>query len=147
MIKYKVLDNTLENATMLEHLRLSSYGFTPTEEDYDESYIKDICTKRILPFIIIYKDKIVGGSYVSNTLNSLYIDYLFILPEYQEKGLRLGRQLLKFILKNKQLVEEYFDTNFTQSKLCATNEKTKKLYTKMGYKEIGEEMYCKKLGN
>lgn len=144
MLKYQVESNSLELANKLEFLRLSSYGFTPTEEDYDQYYIENIINKKIL-VITCYKDeKIVGGCYISNTLNSIYIDYLFILPEYQETGLRLGRKLLQFILDNKHLVEEYFDREFSQSKLYAPNEKTKNIYKKLGYDEENL-LLCKKL--
>ena len=144
MLTYKVEDNTLETANKMEFTRLSSYGFTPTKEEYDPYYIEDITNGRILVITCYYQDKLVGGCYVSNTLNSLYIDYLFILPEYQEKGLNLGRKLLLLILEKKQLVEEYFDTEFTQSKLYAPNEKTKHIYKKIGYTEQSE-LLCKKL--
>lgn len=147
MITYKVLDNTLENAHTLEHLRLSSYDFIPTKEDYDEYYIEDICNGRILPITCYYNDLLVAGCYVSNTFNTIYIDYLFVLPEYQEKGLQLGRNLLLFILENKHIIEEYFETEFSESRLCATTDKTKAIYKKIGYKELSEEMMSKTLNN
>ena len=147
MITYKVLDNTIDNANKLEFLRLSSYGFTPTKEDYDDYYINNVCIGNILPIVCYYDDKLIAGCYVSNTFNSIYIDYLFVLPEYQEKGLHIGRNLLLFILDNKEIVEEYFDTEFTQSKLCAISDKTKAIYRKLGYKEGSNEIFCKSLIN
>lgn len=144
MLTYKVESNNLETANKMEFIRLSSYGFTPTEEEYDSYYIQDIINGRLLVITCYQDNKLVGGCYISATFNSLYIDYLFILPEYQETGLRLGRKLLQFILDNKHIVEEYFDTEFNQSKLYAPNEKTKNIYKKMGYKQEND-LLCKKL--
>ena len=79
MITYKVLDNTIDNANKLEFLRLSSYGFTPTKEDYDDYYINNVCRGNILPIVCYYDDKLIAGCYVSNTFDSIYIDYLFVL--------------------------------------------------------------------
>lgn len=144
MLTYKVESNILELANKMEFLRLSSYGFTPTKEDYDQTYINEIISGRILVITCYYNNKLVAGCYVSNILNSIYIDYLFVSYEYQETGLNLGRKLLQFILENKHLVEEYFNTEFNQSKLYAPSEKTKNIYKKLGYQEQND-LLCKKL--
>lgn len=144
MLTYKVEPNTLELANKMEFLRLSAYGFTPTKEDYDQSYINEITNGRILVITCYYNNELVAGCYVSNIFNSIYIDYLFVSHEYQETGLNLGRKLLQFILDNKYLVEEYFDTEFNQSKLYAPSEKTKSIYKKLGYQEQND-LLCKKL--
>lgn len=148
MITYKVLDNTKETAEQLEFIRLSSYGFTPTKKEYDELYIRDITNNKILVFACYLNEELIAGCYVSNTFNSLYIDYIFVLPEYQEQGLHIGRNLLQFILDNKHIVEEYFNTIFDQSKLFPSSLKSQSIYEKMGYKpDTQPELLCKKLGN
>lgn len=148
MITYKLEEQTQETAIKLEDIRLRSYGIIPTPNDYDKYYIDNIINGSILVFTCYQDGKLISGCYVSNAFNSLYIDYLFVLPEYQQKGLHIGKQLLEYILANKKQIEEYFNQEFTESKLYATNDKTKKIYSKMGYTEDPTtELLCKKLGN
>lgn len=144
MLEYKIETNSLQVAENLEFIRLSSYGFTPTQEDYDQYYIENIINGKILVITCYNEEKLVGGCYISNSLDSIYIDYLFILPEYQKTGQKLGRKLLQFVLDNKKIVEEYFDRKFTQSKLYAPNETNKDIYKKIGYEEE-KFLLCKKL--
>ena len=70
----EMYDNTpklIEIANKMEFTRLSSYGFTPTKEDYAQYYINDILNGKILVVTCYKDDKLVGGCYVSNSLNSL----------------------------------------------------------------------------
>lgn len=146
MITYKVLEPTKENTYLTEELRLKSYGITPSINDYDEYYIEQICKGTIL-VIVCYKGATpIGACYISDTFNSIYIDYLFVLPEYQNKGLHIGRSILQYIFDNKHIIEEYYQKEFSQSKLYATSDKSKSLYKKIGYKEH-QELLCKELGN
>jgi len=66
MLTYKVEPNTLELANKMEFLRLSAYGFTPTKEDYDQSYINEIISGRILVITCYYNNthvQVVSYSY------------------------------------------------------------------------------------
>ena len=132
----------------LEDIRLRSYGIKPTPNDYDKYYIDNIINGSILVFTCYLDEKLIGGCYVSNAFNSIYIDYLFVLPEYQQKGFHIGKKLLEYILINKKQIEEYFNQEFSESKLYATSDKSKNIYSKMGYEEDPTtELLCKKLGN
>lgn len=146
MITYKLMEPTKENSYLTEQLRLKSYGINPSPKDFDEYYIENICNGTIIAIICYQDNKPIGGCYISDTFNSIYIDYLFVLPEYQNKGLHIGRSILQYIFDNKNIVEEYYNKEFTQSKLYATSPKSKALYKKIGYKEQ-QELLCKELGN
>ncbi len=139
MVQYKVQPGTEKTAHQMEFIRLSSYGIVPHEEDYDPHYIKEICNGNILVFTCYYEGKLVAGCYISNTFHTIYVDYLFVLPEYQEQGLHLGRNLLEFVLSNKTIVEDYFQESFSESKLCTTSDKSTSIYKKIGYQETEKE--------
>lgn len=145
MIEIKVLEPTIENAYLTEELRLKSYGISPKEEDYDKYYIENICNGSIMVFAYYKEKHPIAACYISDSFNSIYIDYLFVLPEYQNKGLQIGRKLLQFIFDNKHIVEEYYHKEFTQSKLYAANEKAKSIYKEFGYKEEQSELLVKKI--
>lgn len=148
MITFKLENQSEETAMKLEDIRLRSYGIKPTPNDYEKYYIDNIINGSILVFTCYLDNQLVGGCYVSNAFNSIYIDYLFVLREYQQKGLHIGKQLLEHIIANKHLIEEYFGREFSESKLYATSDKSKKIYHKMGYEEEPTtELLCKKLGN
>ena len=135
MIEYKLLEPTQENAETLEYLRLKSYGIEPTKEDYDKYYIDNVLNGSFLAFICTLDNIPISGCYISNAFNSIYIEYIFVLPEYQESGLRIGRKLLQYILDNKKIVEDYYHTTFKTSKLYAPQPKSQEIYKKMGYKK------------
>lgn len=80
------------------------------------------------------RQNIVATCYVSDLLNSLYVEYLFVQPEYQKTGLKLGIKLLQYIINNKHLAEEYFGCKFSKSKLTPSNEGITKIYEEEGYK-------------
>lgn len=148
IITFKLEESSLDIANKLEELRLKSYGINPSPKDYDSYYIENIVNGNMLAFTCSIDNKLVSGCYISNAFNSIYIDYLFVLKEYQNKGLHIGRQLLQFILDNKTLVEEYYKTVFTESRLYALTDKTKEIYNNMGYKEEqATNLLCKKLDN
>ena len=86
-----------------------------------------------IPFSLSIDNEIVAGCYVTCYKSTLFIDYLFVSEKYQNTGLRLGRQLLSYILENKELVEKYFKERIQVSKLTANNEKSKSLYKKLGF--------------
>ena len=72
-------------------------------------------------------------------------EILFIKKEYQRSNLHLGSNLLKYILKNKQIIENYFQTNFYYSYLD-TSKNNEQLFLQLGYQEKNFLMY-KNLGH
>lgn len=134
-ITYHLQPSTENAAIMAEFLRFRAYGINASRNDLDEYFIGEITSGRVLVFTCNIDNEPVAVAYISNFSDSLFVDYLFVVPEYRNKGLQLGRNLLLYIIKNKQIVEEYFNRKFKYSKLSATSEKSKSLYLKIGYKE------------
>lgn len=134
-ITYHLQPSTENAAIMAEFLRFRAYGINASRNDLDEYFIGEITSGRVLVFTCNIDNETVAVAYISNFSDSLFVDYLFVIPEYRNKGLQLGRNLLLYIINNKQIVEEYFNRKFKYSKLSATSEKSKSLYLKIGYKE------------
>ncbi len=133
-ITYKVLDNNRDNAERIEIMRAEVYGTKDYFNPKFSFFANEITLGKILVFVCEVDGEEVAACYASKSFNTLYIDYLFVLPKYQNSGLKIGRSLLQFVLDNKHLVEEYFDTNFVFSMLSPTTPKSKSLYEKVGYK-------------
>lgn len=123
--------NTIRN---LEYIRENAFGMKhKNKEELENNYFyKNIENGKMVLFYIIDNDQIVGGCIVSNTLNSLYIEKLFINPAYQNKG--YGLNLLKYILEHKNILEEYYHTKFSVARLEPLNG-LNKYYSKLGFKE------------
>lgn len=134
-ITYHLQPSTENTAIMAEFLRFKAYGINASRNDLDNYFIDEITSGRVLVFTCNIDNETVAVAYISNFSDSLFVDYLFVIPEYRNTGLQLGRNLLLYIINNKQIVEEYFNRKFKYSKLSATSEKSKSLYLKIGYKE------------
>lgn len=129
-----LMQPTLENAYNVERMRLKSYGVKKDLEPSNSEYIYDIINQNILVFLSIINDTPVSACYISDFKGELFVDYLFTLPEYQNKGLHYGKSLLQYILDNKSLVEQHFKQKFSSSSLCIGNNGVIPLYKSLGYK-------------
>lgn len=132
-IEYIVMDNTHENAMNAERMRYQSYGVKNIEK-IDAEYLEDIKEGSVLVFLCLVDDKPVAACYISNYNNTLFVEYLFTLAEYQRKQLYYGKNLLQYILDNKKIVEEYFECTINQSLLYPANNNVIPLYESLGYK-------------
>jgi len=134
-IKYSILKPTDENIILLEQLRYNAYGFDNQElKNGNPLHIKYLKEGKYLAFGSYLNDQLIGGCYISNSHNSLYIEELFISKQHQKTSLHLGTNLLLHILKNKDKVEEYFKTKLNYSYL-EPRKNTETFYENLGYKE------------
>jgi len=130
MINIKILDN-IEDIKKLELLRFKVFDMNLTLE---ESHIINTYQKnKIIPYALYIDNNLVAGCYVSNYLNTLHINYIFVDKMYQETGLKLGRLLLKKIYSDKEYLNKIFNTNFNISTIEANNPKAEAIYRKIGY--------------
>ena len=135
---------TEEEIVRAEILRYEAFNFELDDYDFSNTFyyiqIKNGC---VVPFGLYIKGMLVAGCYVSNLNGTLYIDHLFVKPMFQNTGLRFGRMLLRYILANKQAVEEIFKRKFSTSTIEPIDEKSEALYLKEGYEYKGEKMVKK----
>lgn len=132
-IEYKIMKSTPENALYVERMRYKAYGVQKLIDPTEEDFMEDIIDGSFLVFLCLIEGKPASACYISNFNASLYVEYLFTLPEYQNRKLYLGKQLLQYILDNKEIVEEYFHQKFKKSSLCPGTNKIVPLYTSLGY--------------
>lgn len=139
-INYKIISLSENTIQLLEKLRYNAYGMDPNSFPVEKTYhTKQLKEGKYLVFGCFLNNQLVGACYTSKTHNSLYIEQLFIKKEYQNTPLHLGTNLLIYILENKQIVEDYFQTKFNYSYLDNYKDTTN-LYQSIGYHKTGTIM-------
>ena len=146
-IEYKIMKNTPENALFVERMRYRAYGVQTLIDPTEEDFMGDIQDGSFLVFLCLINGQPASACYISNYNVTLYVEYLFTLPEYQNKKLYLGKQLLQYIIDHKELVEEYFQQKFKKSSLCPGNNGVVPFYNSLGYtrEKIGDVVLSKKI--
>lgn len=135
MLEYKIISPTLDNIFELESLRLNAYGVNGNNVSADKTfYSKELVDGKYLVFGAFIAQKLVGACYVKDTYNSLYIDQLFVQKKYQRSSKHIGSGLLRYVLENKEMVEEYFKVKMDYSYLDDW-ENTYNFYQGLGYRK------------
>lgn len=145
MLEIKTLVGSKENIKMCEKIRYDAKK-VEIEEKYllETSYANKIYNCEILPFATFMDSNMVAGCYVTDYFASIHIYYLFVQQRYQETGLYLGRNLLNYVLANKQLVERYFDFKTNRTTLCYLDDKSKRIYENLGYRAYNSKSHMMK---
>lgn len=139
-INYKLLTLTEETIKTLEYLRFDAYEMDPTKFPPEQTfYSKELREGKYIAFGCYLNNQLIGACYISKSHNSLYIEQLFIKKEYQNNKLHLGTKLLLYVLENKQIIEEYFQTKFYYSYLD-NYQNTINFYRSIGYQETNNLM-------
>ncbi len=142
MIKYEKVDLSEQNILALEKLRFEVYDYKNLNPDKTYFY-REMTKGNILPFAAYENGLLIGGCYVSKTFETLFIDQLFIAKDYQNTIEHIGTNLLKYVLANKELCEDFFNTKFNFSYLDSSCSKS--FYENLGYKENNNEMMSKRI--
>lgn len=142
MINYEKVDLSEQNILALEKLRFEVYDYKNLNPDKTYFY-REMINGNILPFAAYENGLLIGGCYVSKTFETLFIDQLFIAKDYQNTIEHIGTNLLKYVLANKELCEDFFNTKFNFSYL--DNSCSKSFYENLGYKENNNEMMSKRI--
>lgn len=142
MINYEKVDLSEQNILALEKLRFEVYDYKNLNPDKTYFY-REMINGNILPFAAYENGLLIGGCYVSKTFETLFIDQLFIAKDYQDTPEHIGTNLLKYVLANKELCEDFFNTKFNFSYLDSSCSKS--FYENLGYKENKNEMMSKRI--
>lgn len=129
---------------ILENVRYDAYNMDDIEIDVSQTLYT--CELRRGKYVVLgaYLDNIlVGACYVSKQFNSLFIEHIFVKRQFQKSELHVGKKLLMCVLKNKHIVEQYFDTEFSHSYLDPRNELIP-FYEQLGYELSDTTMMMKK---
>ena len=133
--EYKIISLTEENIDLLEQIRFNAYEINKKKMPHTNSfYTNDLKSGNYLVIGAFIEGILVAACYTKNTYHSLYIDQLFVLKKYQNTPLHIGSNLLKYILENHQIIENYFQDKFHYSYLD-NYRVTKEFYQNLGYNE------------
>lgn len=127
----------------LEKVRFNAYHMDISELSPTESFsAQQLREGEYIAFAALSKQQIIGGCYVSNNYNSLFIEQLFIKEEFQNK--HIGTALLAYTLKHKDIIQQYFNQRFYYSYLDNLNIQNQ-MYQKLGYVETDSYLMKKHL--
>jgi len=141
--KINIVGNSDQELDAIEMIRKQAFHLKPTGENHYKKHIRE---GKMIPFSMEKEDgEMIGGCYLGEYRNSIYVYFLFLKPEYQKSGLQLGRKLLLEVLKHKKEIEEILHQSFDTSSLHPNCDKVKEVYESIGYKEESYGYYIKKI--
>ncbi len=136
-LTYQTINKNDERIKEIEKIRSEAFHIAPG--DYFKNKIEE---EKILAIACYYNNTLVAGAYISQSMNSLFIESVFVKEEYQNNTLHIGHSLLKYILEHKSIAEEFFHTKFTQCRLESKNRDS--FYENLGFKEENNIMQTMK---
>lgn len=142
MLRYELIELNEKNIIELENLRFEVYDYK--NMNFKETYFyREMINGNILPFGVYQDEQLIAGCYVSKSFQTLFIEQLFVLKKYQNNKEHIGSNLLRYVLNNKKICEEFFNTEFKFSYL--DNRYNKSFYENLGYKENNTDMMFRRI--
>lgn len=115
-IKFEIINLNEKNIKLLENIRYNAYQLNPLDFPPKNTFhTRELKNGKYLVFGCYLNNQLIGACYTSKSHNSLYIEQLFILKEFQKNKEHYGSNLLKFVLQNKEIIEKYFNSKFNFS--------------------------------
>ena len=142
MLEYKAIALNEENIIALENLRFKVYDYKNIEPT-ETYFYREIKNGKILLFGVCENNKLIAGCYVSNSYKTLFIEHLFVLKEYQNNENHIGTNLMRYVLDNKEICENFFKMKFEFSYL--DNRCSKSFCEALGYKENRNNMMSRSI--
>ena len=128
-LDYHIFSSNDVGVKDLEELRDNIIGV----DDMSTYYLDLIHSGNVVGVGCFYQGQLIGGAYVLNSYNSLFIEYVFVKDEFQNSSLHVGSSIVKYILDNKEIFEKYFGVNFDFCRLESRN--TDSFYSTLGFKK------------
>lgn len=107
--------------------------FYTDEELLKSYYIEEVLKGNDLVWGAFLDDKLIGGCFFYAYKNSLYIESLFVAPQYQKSVWHVGMNLVNDILANKERVQEYFQRQISSCSLFCVDANVMGFYEKLGF--------------
>ena len=128
-MEFKILEDNKDKED-IELLRKEVFGL----KNVGNYYLNELLNNKIYALSII-DNNIIAGCYFHRFDNILVIDQVFVKKEYQNSGLRLGRELIKELILNKVGIEYLLGGKLDICKIESQNKKSHDLYIKIGFNE------------
>ena len=124
-----------------ERLRYKVMFGDDIEDNFSSSYNHAYKQFRLLIFGAYQDNKLIGAIYLTPyTYDRLYIDQLFVDPEYQNNPkLHVGSSLLKFVEDNMDDINDYYRTVFNYLLICPADKHVENIYINNGYTLVNTE--------
>ena len=129
-MEYKILNsNDYIEIDELDKIRIKSFD----QETSSDFFINKIKNNQLSAVQVSKDNNVIGGAYVYISPNtySLNIDRVFILEEYRHN--KYASDLLNYILKNKKIFEDIYDTKINKSIVEPSSEGLIDFYKLNGY--------------
>ena len=136
------VDAATEAVNNLEELRANAYGYKKAEDISPLNYYScQLLRGNLISFVAFYQGKMAGAIYVSKIGDDLSVDDVFVAPDYQKSGLHLGKQMIQYVIDNKELVEEILECSFEGSIISPSNDASKEMSHSLGYSKRANDAY------
>ncbi len=129
MLKFELVKISDDDISEIEKLRCEVFNFGFSEKN--NYYFRKLKEGKIIGIKCLYEKKLIGGIYLSDAYNSLFVEQLFVSKKYQLSDLKVGSKLLHFIIDNKTVFEKKFNKQFNVSRLESRNQD--EFYIRNGY--------------
>lgn len=124
-----------------EKNRIKSFGYQKVINNIEDTpYYDAIKNGDMIAFNCLKEERIIGGMLINLEDDNLFINKLFVVPEYREKG--AGSYMLKYLEKNKYFFEDYYGQEIDRISLEPL-ESAVDFYQENGYNLSGFQMYKK----
>lgn len=130
-MKFAILKNDNDMIELMERLRKNAFGFDA--DTINQYYINRLMDNSLVMLACVYNNKLIGGAYIANRFNKLYIESLFVDKSLQRSKLHVGTRIMNYIINNNELFDKLFDTKFYFSSLEPIDEEVASFYKRLGY--------------
>ena len=129
MLEFELMAISDDEILKIEKLRCEVFNYDFSREN--NYYFRELKKGNIIGIKCLYDGKLIGGIYLSDLYSSLFVEQIFVSKNYQFSDLKVGSNLLHFIIDNKSIFEKKFFKKFNISRLESKNHD--KFYISNGY--------------
>ena len=134
-ISFNILLPNEDIIDYMEKMRLKAHGYEVVGDPLNTYYGTLLREQRLLMFAVLLNGTPVAGAYVSNNEHCIYIEHIFVRPEFQRTNFHFGSALIKYIISKKAAIEQYYNEELSTIKIEYINESTKHIYENLEFKE------------
>ena len=114
---------------MVDRLRYAIHDCNYEECNF---YINRIKKDEICVLACFIENDLAAGMYISNYLNSLYVEKLFVKESFRKQG--IASNMINYVINNKEYFENFFNQKIDYSRLEPNSNLTIDIYRKLGYR-------------
>ena len=121
--------NEHSDIELVDRLRYDAQNMEYVDNNF---FINRIKNGEICVLACFIENSVVGGIYLSNSLNSLYVEKIFVKEQFQKCG--IATFMINYVINNKHYFEGLFHKKIDFSILEPNSNLTVDLYRKLGFR-------------